>query len=112
MKIILISLPFIIFFLLLWVLSRERVFLYVFRHKEYKRWKYLIKHAHEFTYQYTMPSYTMSSGTEIYTYKNYKAIVWPTGLLSIHDEVAKDNILVSQFDSFSKEFLNIIKNNL
>lgn len=111
MKIILISLPFIVFFLLLWVLSRERVFLYVFMHKEYKRWKYLIKHAHEFTYQYTMPS-GISRGTEIYTYKNYKAIVWPTGLISIYDEAARDNILVSQFDSFSKEFLNIIKNNL
>lgn len=107
MKTVLISLPLIIFFLLLWALSRERVFLYVFVHKEYKRWKYLIKHAHEFTYQYTM-----SSGTEIYTYKNYKAIVWPTGLLSIHDEAAKDKVLISQFDSFSKEFLNIIKNNL
>ena len=53
---------------------------YIFNHEEWKAWKYFIKNADKFQIEYVIDK------DEVYIWEQYKAVIWKSGLCSIHTE--------------------------
>lgn len=69
---------------------------YIYFHKEWKTWKYFIKNADKFEFAY------IADTIKVYTWKEYRAIIWADGLCSIHDNNSKC-IAISTNEKLSKQ---------
>ena len=96
--VILIIVIFILFFTLITGAPTNFIYMFIFEHEEWKRWRYFYKNVDKFEFTQKIFDY--------YEFKwgEYKAYIWEDGRSSIH--TANDCICCTFWEMKSRKFAN------